>query len=63
MVCFKYIIKQKEELCVSQTDRQFSGFLRMLISRLKKAIAAEDVDTMRQLLQELLTDLQNTLED
>ncbi len=41
------------------TDKQFSGFLRMVITRLKKAIAAKDAETMR----ELLDDLQKTLED
>lgn len=48
---------------MDQSDRQFSGFLRLLITQLKKAIAANDIETMRGLLQELLTDLQNTLED
>ena len=46
-----------------QTDKQFDGFLRLVIASLKKAIAAEDIDTMRSMLVELLTDLQNTLED
>lgn len=45
------------------TDKQFSGFLRMVITRLKKAIAAKDAETMRELLNELLDDLQKTLED
>lgn len=48
---------------MGQTDKQFGGFLRLVIASLKKAIAAEDIDTMRTLLKELLTDLQNTLED
>lgn len=48
---------------MGQADKQFGGFLRLVIASLKKAIAAEDVDTMRGLLQDLLTDLQNTLED
>lgn len=48
---------------MGQTDKQFGGFLRLVIASLKKAIAAKDIDTMRELLQELLTDLQNTLED
>ena len=42
---------------------QFGGFLRMVITSLRKAIAAPDIETMRALLQELLNDLQNTLED
>lgn len=48
---------------MGQTDKQFGGFLRLVIAQLKKAMAAEDIETMRGLLQELLTDLQNTLED
>lgn len=48
---------------MGQTDKQFGGFLRLVIAQLKKAIAAHDIETMRELLQELLTDLQNTLED
>jgi len=48
---------------MGQTDKQFSGFLRMVITSLKKAIAAKDVETMRELLNELLDDLQKTLED
>ena len=48
---------------MGQTDMQFGGFLRLVITSLKKAIAAQDIDTMRAILQELLTDLQNTLED
>lgn len=48
---------------MGQADKQFGGFLRMLITSLKKAMAVEDVETMRALIQELLNDLQNTLED
>mgnify|MGYP001028974621 FL=1 len=48
---------------MGQTDKQFGGFLRMVITSLRKAIAAPDIETMRGLLQELLIDLQNTLED
>lgn len=48
---------------MGQADKQFGGFLRLVIAQLKKAIAAKDIDTMRTILQELLTDLQNTLED
>lgn len=47
---------------MGQTDKQFGGFLRLMIASLKKAVAAEDIETMRALIQELLTDLQNTLE-
>ena len=48
---------------MGQTDKQIGGFLRLVIASLRKAIAAEDIETMRAMLQELLTDLQNTLED
>ena len=48
---------------MGQTDKQFGGFLRLVIAVLKKAIAAKDIETMRSILEELLTDLQNTLED
>lgn len=48
---------------MGQSDKQFGGFLRLVIAQLKKAVAAQDIETMRTLLQELLTDLQNTLED
>ena len=37
---------------MGQTDKQFGGFLRMVITSLRKAIAAPDMN-----------DLQNTLED
>ena len=46
-----------------QNDKKFGVFLRLVIASLRKAIAAEDIETMRTMLQELLTDLQNTLED
>ena len=48
---------------MGQTDKQFGGFLRMVITSLRKAIAAPDFETMRAVIQELLNDLQNTLED
>ena len=48
---------------MGQTDKQFGGFLRMLIARLKKAIVEKDPQKKDELLQEILTDLQNTLED
>lgn len=48
---------------MGQTDKQFGGFLRLVIAQLKKAIAAQDIETMRKMMQELLDDLQNTLED
>jgi len=48
---------------MGQTDKQFNGFLRMVISSLKKAIAEKDPEKKRELLEELLHDLQTTLED
>jgi len=57
------VSKQKEGAKMGQTDKQFNGFLRVVIRDLKAALAAKDLETTRELLQELLTDLQNTLED
>jgi len=51
---------------MGQTDKQFGGFLRMLIARLKKAveaIKAGNREEALELMQDILTDLQNTLED
>ena len=48
---------------MGQTDKQFGGFLRLMIASLKKAVAAEDIETMRAMIEELLINLQNTLED
>lgn len=48
---------------MGQTDKQFGGFLRMLISRMKKAIDEKDPEKARELLKEILNDLQATLED
>ena len=48
---------------MGQTDKQFGGFLRMLIARLKAALNEKDPEKARERIQEILTDLQNTLED
>ena len=48
---------------MGQTDKQFGGFLRMLIARMKNVIEEKDPDKARKLLEEILSDLQNTLED
>ncbi len=48
---------------MGQTDKQFGGFLRMLIARMKKAIDEQDPEKSKELLREILSDLQNTLED
>lgn len=51
---------------MGQTDKQFGGFLRMLIARMRAAISAiqkgENAKAL-ELMQEIMTDLQNTLED
>ena len=49
-----------------QTDKQFGGFLRMLIARMKTAVSAirkGDTKEALEIMQEIMTDLQNTLED
>ena len=48
---------------MGQTDKQFGGFLRILISQLKRAIAENDPEKKAELLQSILADLQSTLED
>ncbi len=48
---------------MGQTDKQFGGFLRMLIARMKKAVEEKDPEKMREMIVEIITDLQNTLED
>lgn len=48
---------------MGQTDKQFSGFLRLMIRTLRKALAAESFEEAKELIAGLLEDLQNTLED
>ncbi len=48
---------------MGRTDKQFGGFLRMLIARMKKAIEEKDPEKSKELLIEIINDLQNTLED
>lgn len=48
---------------MGQTDKQFGGFLRMLIARMKKAVEEENPEKAKELMLEIMTDLQNTLED
>lgn len=48
---------------MGQTDKQFGGFLRMLIARLKSVLREKDHDQQMELLREILADLQTTLED
>ena len=48
---------------MGQTDKQFGGFLRLVITQLRKAIAEKDVEAKDAILTELLDNLQNTLEE
>lgn len=48
---------------MGQTDKQFGGFLRILISQIKRALAENDLEAKNEMLRNILTDLQNTLED
>lgn len=48
---------------MGQTDKQFGGFLRMIIRDLKDALAEADPAKKQAMLEALLNDLQNTLED
>lgn len=48
---------------MGQANKQFGGFLRMLIARMKKAIEEKDPEKAKELMREILADLQNTLED
>lgn len=48
---------------MGQTDKQFGGFLRILISQIKRALLENDLEKKNELLRNILTDLQNTLED
>lgn len=53
----------KEVGTMGQTDKQFGGFLRMLIARIKAVLGEKDHNRQIELLQEILKDLQTTLED
>ena len=48
---------------MGQTDKQFNGFLRMVIRDLKEALAETDPRKKQEKLEVLLADLQTTLED
>lgn len=48
---------------MGQTDKQFNGFLRMVIRDLKEAIEEKDPAKKQAQLEALLHDLQTTLED
>ena len=59
----KYRIDIKEGLDMGQTDKQFGGFLRVIIRDLREARAETDIEKMRERIDALLVDLQATLED
>lgn len=44
------------------TDKQFSGFLRLAIRTLTKALATKDEEGRKELIAGLLEDFKNTLE-
>lgn len=48
---------------MGQADKQFNGFLRVIIRDLKEAIAEKDPEKKQAQLEALLHDLQTTLED
>ena len=48
---------------MGQTDKQFGGFLRLVIAQLKKAIAAKDIYNMSTILKQFLTHFHNNLGD
>ena len=48
---------------MGQTDKQFCGFLRMMIARMKAAIEEQDPEKSKALIEAIMRDLQNTLED
>ena len=48
---------------MGQADKQFGGFLRVIIRDLKEANAETDIEKMRERINALLADLQATLED
>lgn len=48
---------------MGQADKQFGGFLRMLIARLSAAMTEKEPERKDELLRDILKDLQTTLED
>lgn len=48
---------------MGQTDKQFGGFLRVIIRDLREARSETDVEKIHQKIDALLADLQATLED
>lgn len=48
---------------MGMTDKQFAGFPRQMIRTLKRALASDNVEDMKEIVSGLLEDLQQTLED
>lgn len=48
---------------MGMTDKQFGGFLRMLIDRLEDTKSENDSDAKNQKLEKIISDLQKTIED
>lgn len=48
---------------MGMTDKQFGGFLRLMIRTLRRALACDDKEEMKEIVSGLLEDLQQTLEE
>lgn len=48
---------------MGMTEKQFSGFLRMIIDRLEDAKSENDIETKNQKLEKIISNLQKTIED
>ena len=48
---------------MGQTDKQFQAFLRQIVGRLKTAMDAPDLETVKVALTLIIDDLQHSIED
>lgn len=48
---------------MGMTDKQFNGFLRLLIKNLNEVQTETELDKKDELLKEIIADLQKTIED
>nr|DAM61541.1 MAG TPA: hypothetical protein [Caudoviricetes sp.] len=48
---------------MGMTDKQFNGFLRQLIKNLKNAVENDDEEEKTKEIEEIIEDLQKTIED
>lgn len=48
---------------MGMTDKQFSGFLRMLVDRLKEVKEEKEIEKKDERILKILDDLQKTIED